>query len=316
MAAIEQPASAQHPAHLAFRLDTVDARIVARMRAGLVLAGLFIIWLDPTEPARFVELTYASLIVYGAWSLALAATAGRPAMEWVHRYAPWIDVACAAYLVALTQGTSSIFFFMFLFAILVASFSQGYREGVFVTAAATALFAIVGFTFAPPEPAFELNRYLIRTIYLFGLGWMIAYWGGREITLRQRLMILQEIGSQWNPRIGVDRTISVNLERLLDFFRLRRMHPGAAPADEPADLLHIYGLDPPHPPLRPPERDLGERGERAPRAAGYAGGLVSRQRARKAGGAQGRHARQGRGFRAAEQPLRCRALRDRALSPA
>jgi signal transduction histidine kinase len=217
MAAIEQPTSTRDPARAPLRLDTVDARMVALMRSGLVFAGLIIIWIDPTEPARFVEVTYASLIVYGAWSLLLFGTAGR-GMDWVHRYAPWIDVACAAYLVALTQGTSSIFFFMFIFAILVASFSQGYREGLLVTATSTALFAIVGLTSAPPEPAFELNRYLIRTIYLFGLGWMIAYWGGREIALKRRLTILQEIGSQWNPRIGVDRTISVNLERLLDFF--------------------------------------------------------------------------------------------------
>jgi len=217
MAAIEQPSHAQDPAQLNVRLDTVDARIVSLMRSVLVLAGLLIIWIDPTEPARFVELTYTSLVVYGIWSLTLFATAGR-AIDWVHRYAPWIDVVCAAYLIALTQGTSSIFFFMFLFAILVASFAQGYREGLLVTCASSLLFAVVGFSFAPPEPAFELNRYLIRTIYLFGLGWMIAYWGGREIALKQRLTILQEIGSQWNPRIGVDRTISVNLERLLDFF--------------------------------------------------------------------------------------------------
>jgi signal transduction histidine kinase len=217
MAAIEQPTGGQDYAQNATRLDTVDARMVALMRCGLIFAGLGIIWLDPTEPARYVELTYISLIVYGVWAIGLVASADR-GIEWVYRYAPWIDVFCAAYLVAFTQGTNSIFFFMFLFAILVASFSQGYREGLLVTAASTALFAIVGFSFAPPEPEFELNRYLIRTIYLFALGWMIAYWGGREIALKRRLTILQEIGSQWNPRIGVDRTISVNLERLLDFF--------------------------------------------------------------------------------------------------
>ena len=217
MAAIEQPTQAHGPSHAAPRLDTVDARMVSLMRCVLVLAGLSIIWVDPTEPERFVELTYISLVVYGIWSIGLFVSAGRGTGV-VHRYAPWIDVLCAAHLIALTQGTSSIFFFIFLFAILVASFSQGYREGMLVTATSTLLFGVVGYTFAPPEPAFELNRYLIRVIYLFALGWMIAYWGGREMALKRRLMILQEIGSQWNPRIGVDRTISVNLERLLDFF--------------------------------------------------------------------------------------------------
>ena len=217
MSAIEHPPVTHEESSASLRLDTVDVRMVALMRCVLVFSGLAIIWVDPTEPARLVGLTYASLAVYGMWALALFATAAR-AGEWVQRYSPWIDVFCAAYLVALTQGTNSIFFFIFLFAVLVASFSQGYREGMLVTAVSTGLFLIVGFFFAPPEPEFELNRYLIRTIYLFVLGWMIAYWGGREIALRRRLTILQEIGSQWNPRLGVDRTISVNLERVLDFF--------------------------------------------------------------------------------------------------
>jgi signal transduction histidine kinase len=218
MAAIEQPTPlAQEAPRAPPRLDTVDARMVALMRCVLTLSGLLIIWVDPTEPTRNVELTYGSLIVYCLWSIGLFASAGRGA-DAVHRYAPWIDVVYAAYLVALSQGTSSVFFFIFLFAILVASFTRGYREGMWVTSVSTLLFVVVGFFFAPPEPEFELNRYLIRTIYLFALGWMIAYWGGREIALRRRLTILQEIGSQWNPRLGVDRTIALNLERLLDFF--------------------------------------------------------------------------------------------------
>lgn len=217
MAAIEQPTIAQGEGSPPLRLDTVDARMVALMRCVLVISGLAIIWVDPTEPTRYVELTYLSLLVYSAWSIGLFVSAGR-SVDTLHRVAPWFDVLYAAYLVALTQGTNSIFFFIFLFAILVASFSRGYREGMLVTGASTLLFAVVGFWFAPPEPQFELNRYLIRTIYLFTLGWMIAFWGGREIALKRRLTILQEIGSQWNPRLGVDRTISVNLERIIDFF--------------------------------------------------------------------------------------------------
>ena len=216
MAAIEQPPLTHEGTYSPPRLDTVDARMVALMRCVLTISGLAIIWIDPTEPARYVGLTYASLVVYCLWSVGLFLSAGR--FETIHRYAPWIDVVCAAYLVALSQGTNSVFFFIFLFAIMVASFSRGYREGMWVTTTSTTLFLVVGFFFAPAEPDFELNRYLIRTVYLFVLGWMIAYWGGREIALKRRLTILQEIGSQWNPRLGVDRTISVNLERLLDFF--------------------------------------------------------------------------------------------------
>ena len=39
MAAIEQPTSTHDPAQAPLRLDTVDARMVALMRCGLVFAG-------------------------------------------------------------------------------------------------------------------------------------------------------------------------------------------------------------------------------------------------------------------------------------
>src|SRR5688572_4972195 len=217
MAAVEQPGLTSERDYTPPRLDTVDVRMVSLMRCVLALSGLAIIWIDPTEPTRYVELTYVSLNVYAIWSVVLYASASR-STESIQRYAPWIDVAWAAFLVALSQGTNSIFFFLFLFAILVASFTRGYGEGMWITAVSTALFVVVGFLFTPREPEFELNRYLIRTVYLFTLGWMISYWGGREIALRRRLTILQEIGSQWNPRLGVERTIAVNLERVLDFF--------------------------------------------------------------------------------------------------
>src|ERR1051325_9387221 len=100
MAAIEQPPIPQEVARPSPRLDTVDARMVSPMRCILVLSGLLIIWIDPTEPARYVELTYFSLTVYGVWAIVLFASAGKT-MDVVHRYSPWIDVLCAAYLVAL-----------------------------------------------------------------------------------------------------------------------------------------------------------------------------------------------------------------------
>ena len=224
MAVVETYPNARDELHRPPALDTVDAQMVASMRCILAISGLAIIYVDPTEPARFVQLTYVSLILYCIWSVTLFVSASRALLPLGHRYASWIDVLWAAYLVALTQGTSSIFFFLFLFAILVASFSRGYREGLLVTTAATVLFLIVGLVFAPDGREFELNRSLIRPVYMFTLGWMIAYWGGREIALRRRLMILQEIGSQWNPRLGVDRTIGVNLERLLDFFGAVECH--------------------------------------------------------------------------------------------
>ena len=87
MAAIEQPTIAFEEPRSPPRLDTVDVRMVALMRCVLTLSGLAIIWIDPTEPARYVEVTYGSLIIYCAWSIALFLGAGR-ASQRLYRYAP------------------------------------------------------------------------------------------------------------------------------------------------------------------------------------------------------------------------------------
>src|SRR4030095_15290804 len=96
-------------------------------------------------------------------------------------------------LVSLSSGTSSIFFFFFFFSIIVASFLWGFIEGLSVTIVAAVLCAAIGFAAAPSGTAFELNRLLLRPIYLVVLGYMIAYWGGFEIQLKRRLALLKEV---------------------------------------------------------------------------------------------------------------------------
>jgi signal transduction histidine kinase len=213
MVAISQLSALDHSSPRA-AASSVDARMVALMRCILVISGLAIIYIDPTEPARYVQLTYLSVSAYCVWSLAQLVAAHR---GWTEQ-SPWIDVAWATFLVALTQGTGSIFFFLFLFAILVASFSRGYRAGVTMAAVSSFLFVVVGWIFAPEGDNFELNRSLIRPVYLLALGWMVAVWGDREIVLRRRLAFLRDITSQWNPRLGVGRTIQANLESIVAFF--------------------------------------------------------------------------------------------------
>jgi len=66
-------------------------------------------------------------------------------------------------------GTNSAFFFFFFFAILMASFRGGFSEGLWMAAASTALFMIVGYLSAPPEPQFELNRTILRPLSLWSL---------------------------------------------------------------------------------------------------------------------------------------------------
>ena len=200
------------------RIETMDALMLMVMRCVLAVTALIIIWTDPSGPERWVALTYASLALYCVYSGILVLISYR--FDWTvpPRACHWADVLFYGYLVGLTEGTGNIFFYFFFFAIMVASFSRGFKEGMAVTLASVTVFATVGSTFAPGGAGFELNRTLIRPGYLFVFGYMIAYWGGYESLLRRRLKLLQEINNLWNPRFGVDHVIGSNLERLLEFY--------------------------------------------------------------------------------------------------
>jgi signal transduction histidine kinase len=200
--------------------ETVDNRIIAVMRLVLAASALLIIFIDPTQPNHFVTITYLTLVLYTLYSAVLYTLALRnsPILKSIYAWAHWADVAWYILLIGLSSGTSSIFFFGFFFAILVASFRWGFASGLRVTIVSVLLSTVVGLATAPPGPDFELARSMIRPTYLLVLGYMMAYWGGFEIALKRRLALLREVMALSNPRFGVDRTIGLLIERLRTFY--------------------------------------------------------------------------------------------------
>jgi signal transduction histidine kinase len=199
---------------------TVDDRIIAVMRFILALSALLITIVDPSEPDRLVAITYAALSLYTIYSAALYLLVQRfqAIQAVIRKWTHWADVAWYIVLIGLSSGTSSVFFFFFFFAILVASFRWGFRSGLSVVVISVILFIIVGYATAPKGPAFELNRFLLRPIYLLVLGYMMAYWGGYETTLKRRLALLKDVNTLANPRFGIDRTTGWLIERLRGFY--------------------------------------------------------------------------------------------------
>jgi len=203
-------------------LESVDDRMVALMRLILAASALIIIFIDPSEPDRLVAVTYGVLVVYTIYSTAVYVSSLRRSSMLLNRFAHWVDIGCYLVMVALSSGTSSVFFFFFFFAILVASFRLGFAQGLYATLASTILFIVVGYLTAPAQPHFELNRFLLRPIYLLVLGYMMAYWGGCEIRLKRRLNILKEITGLSNPRFGVSYVIGSMSRKLRDFYSADR----------------------------------------------------------------------------------------------
>lgn len=200
---------------------SVDARMIALMRCVLAFAGLAFMIIDPTTSPSMGVPAYAALVGYCLWATVLLYWTTRPdAHTLPPRLAHWGDVLFCAYLVTLTEGIHSIYFSFFLFSILVASFTRGFREGLWVAATSVALFVWIGLR-ETPDAVFRLDQSLFKAIYLLILGYTIAVLGGLEVEQRRRLRLLHEVNQRWNPRLGYDHALGAHLESMLAFFGAR-----------------------------------------------------------------------------------------------
>jgi signal transduction histidine kinase len=200
--------------------EYTEDRSIAAIRLVLALSGLLINYIDSTQPLQLQVYVYAVLSFYICYSVSIYVLATRrnslpsQILAWAH----WIDVGWYTSLMALSNGTSSVYFFGFFFAILVAAFRWGFTSGLRVTVGSVLLFILLGLITAFTQPTFELNRFMLRPIYLLALGYMISYWGELEIVFKRRLTLLKEISTFSNPRFGIERTLGWLLERLRVFF--------------------------------------------------------------------------------------------------
>ena len=197
----------------------VTDRTLAGLRVLLSMSALLIIIIDPTEPSRFTGLTHAALAAYILYSLVIYMFARRRGnFRWqTMQYVIWADVVWYSGLMTLGTGTNAVFFFFFLFAIIAGSSRGGTTLGFTLTAVCAAIFLGINLLLLE-ELQLTVGRLVLRTVYLAALGYILAYWGGAEAILRNKLTFLKELTLVANPRFGVDRTIRRMLRRLLDFY--------------------------------------------------------------------------------------------------
>ena len=196
----------------------VDLKLISAMRAFIAVFALLVTLIDPAAPDRYVAATYIALALYTVYSLVFLILSLTRSDLIPIGMMHWIDVAWYLVLVGLSTGTNSIFFSFFFFAILTGSFGWGLKTGLRLTLVSACLFTIVAIITAPREPPFEMNRFLVRSMQLLILGYMIARWGGFKVQLRDRLQLLKEITVVSNPRFGIDKILNAILDRLRSFY--------------------------------------------------------------------------------------------------
>ena len=94
-------------------LGGITDRRLSALRLILSAAALLIIYIDPTDPNRYVRATYGSIMAYTFFSLLVYLTARQRTNFPNHilRLLIWFDIACFTALISMSSGTSSVFYF-------------------------------------------------------------------------------------------------------------------------------------------------------------------------------------------------------------
>jgi signal transduction histidine kinase len=209
--------------HAAARLE----RVLAIGRAFLTVWGLVAVYLDPTEPTRFAELSYAILVGYALYSVIVLVFVERATRlasrdgEFLHG----IDILWTAALTFVSNGLSSPFFLFFIFVVLAAAFRWGFRGTMITGAVVIGLVAIqmVVLSIGPWGNLFSLNgddvnRTIMRVAYLLLSAFMVGYLGEQEKLLRAETTTMAAAGRQPRVDLGLGGSVTAVARELLRIF--------------------------------------------------------------------------------------------------
>src|SRR6476661_2094066 len=145
-------------------------RLIATSRVVLAGLSLMAVWLDPYTPAIYERALNLVLLGYLLFALAVAA------MVWL-AHTPLVvlgfithllDLSLFSMLTYFTEGPTSPFFMYFMFSIVGATLRWQWRGALWTAAAALVGFNAVSVYASEvmDDPAFEENRFVVRSVYL------------------------------------------------------------------------------------------------------------------------------------------------------
>jgi len=157
----------------------------------LATSALLALWLDPTAPIKDARAASVVLTVYVVYALILAAATwfADPPANRLRLATHALDLAVFTLVMYLTEGPTSPFFALFVFAIVAATLRWGGPGTLWTGLVAVVFFLAMGFHAGEIEqdPRFELNHFIIRSVYLAVVAVLIGYLGAYERRLRAEI---------------------------------------------------------------------------------------------------------------------------------
>lgn len=166
-------------------------RLIIGTRAVLAALSLLAIWLDPSEPSKFAGVAYTLLAIYLAYAVLLLPLIWVSTLELygLGLFTHIVDLLAFTSFIYFTDGPTSPFFVYYVFSLFCAAL-RWQRSGTFWTGAVVlALFIGLGiFTeYVLRDPAFQVNRFIIRSVYLGVVALLLGYMSGYEAAVRGEL---------------------------------------------------------------------------------------------------------------------------------
>jgi signal transduction histidine kinase len=203
-------------------LELSADQLIAFSRVVLAIFALVAIWLDPTQPATAARTTYAILTIYLVYSIAVVlivhATVATNASWFIHA----IDISTFSLLMHLTDGPTSPFFVLFVFALFSATLHWNWRGALVTGLILTVLYMLLGLAALPgaAEPN-ELNTTIIRAGYLIVSACILIYLG----VIRERAQRRIEQLADW-PAEGASEggfpSLGGSLSHTVEILRAKR----------------------------------------------------------------------------------------------
>ncbi len=203
-------------------------RVLAAARVFLAFCSLIAISFDPTGPTRYEKLAYGLLVIYVVHSLLTLVLVNlrresTPAFRLgVHA----VDLLWPSLISLVTEGPGSPFYVYFFFVLLAAAYRWGFLETV-ATAGAAVLCLSVEMVLVGGGPRFfgrllqgqsELNRFVMRSVYLFIVGYLLGYLGEEENTLRAETKAIARLIGKAQLGAGLRQTLQTVLEEVQQLF--------------------------------------------------------------------------------------------------
>jgi signal transduction histidine kinase len=176
--------------------DAASERVIAVGRLALSVGGLLAVALDPTQGPQ-VTFTYAVLIAYVIFALALLIVADRPMFRTWSLISHGLEITLVCLIIGTTEGPASPFFVYFTFLLLVATLRwQG--RGALATGAllSAVLIALSASSLLIELDRTDVDRLIVRNIYLLVAAGLFAFLGdqlGRSHQRSERLRLAQEL---------------------------------------------------------------------------------------------------------------------------